>query len=736
MPLLDQFLISNSEIISKLKEFSFLFDISESEITPSSSKFYLQLVIERILNKLLYEFEESRKKKIIFQLISFLLSAQHFISLNLPKTHTITQFNLNKTYFIEDIIEIIDEIVQKLKLQAINDDIFGDLYQELIHSDSRHDAGEYYTPKWLVQNIIDDIWGKIENLFQKTKHVRILDPSCGSGIFLIYILNKGINLGIFSTVDDIICSIYGFDINNLSLNMAKANFLLILILNPNLNIIDLTELKINPFRNINTLITINSKKKLENYLEGTMQPDVFNSFDILIGNPPWLTLKSIQNLNYQEVIKNQFFSYKLITKKQTHLFTQLEIASLFYNKSIDLYLKQKGLICFVMPKSVILHTKQNESFQKFLFPKSKLVKIWDLQNIQNLFGMPSCVLFGIKGMNTTYPVDLLIFNGVKTKESGEKKKVLYEITLSNYDSIKKENKISFYFDKFKVGASIFPRNLYFIQINNEKNKFIEIRTDPDINQIAKKQWKNIFIEGIVNKIFLFHTLLAWELLPFGFLSLRLILLPISITKTNQIELIPLENMDDKSRDWFIKANEYWIRNNTEKSKRRFRTLNDRLNYNNLLIKQELRQFIVLYSGTGTNICSCVISRKELSNLYSEKISFIADVKTWLFETDNELEAHYLSAILNSSILNNLIKPLQPQGLGGGRAIHRRPLEFPIGKFDKTNVQHMKLAKISLQAHNIIKAQIQKETIKTRKQGRELIKDELKEINKIVTKLLN
>ena len=183
-------------------------------------------------------------------------------------------------------------------------------------------------------------------------------------------------------------------------------------------------------------------------------------------------------------------------------------------------------------------------------------------------------------------------------------------------------------------------------------------------------------------------------------------------------------MDEGSKNWFTKVNEYWMRNNTEKSKKRFKTLNDRLNYNNLLIKQELKQYTVLYSGTGTNICSCVIDRKELSNEYYKNMPFIADVKTWLFETDNKLEAHYLSAILNSSVLNKLIKPLQPQGLGGGRAIHRRPLEFPIRKFDETNEEHVNLATFSLHAHTQIRTQISKGKINTRKHGRELLKNEL------------
>ena len=194
-------------------------------------------------------------------------------------------------------------------------------------------------------------------------------------------------------------------------------------------------------------------------------------------------------------------------------------------------------------------------------------------------------------------------------------------------------------------------------------------------------------------------------------------------------------MDIDSRKWFSTINSVWQENSTETSKKRFPLINDRLNYNNLLLKQELKDYIVLYSGTGTNICSCVINRHVAENIDNNEIRFIPDVKTWIFQTNIKDEAYYLSAILNSKTINDLIKPLQPQGLGGARAIHRRPLQFPIQQFDENNTNHLTLAAISFQVHELIQSKTRSGLIKKRKQARELIKNDLANIDLIVKELL-
>jgi type I restriction-modification system DNA methylase subunit len=47
----------------------------------------------------------------------------------------------------------------------------------LVDPDTRHDLGEFYTPDWLAEIMLDHV-------LAENPDVRLLDPACGSGTFL------------------------------------------------------------------------------------------------------------------------------------------------------------------------------------------------------------------------------------------------------------------------------------------------------------------------------------------------------------------------------------------------------------------------------------------------------------------------------------------------------------------------------------------------------------------------
>ena len=107
-----------------------------------------------------------------------------------------------------------------------------------------------------------------------------------------------------------------------------------------------------------------------------------------------------------------------------------------------------------------------------------------------------------------------------------------------------------------------------------------------------------------------------------------------------------------------------------------------------------------------------------------------------FESDEESEAHYLSAILNSEIISKIIKPLQPRGLFGARAIHRRPLLFAIPKFNGNDDMHLKLADIGKECHEKVKAMKFAQKNNVRAEVRNKLRGEITDINKNVSKFIN
>ncbi len=123
------------------------------------------------------------------------------------------------------------------------------------------------------------------------------------------------------------------------------------------------------------------------------------------------------------------------------------------------------------------------------------------------------------------------------------------------------------------------------------------------------------------------------------------------------------------------------------------TFIDRLNFQNGLAFQNTQsRFVVLYIAAGTNICSAVIDRSKIDDL-----PFITDHKTYVYFTDDEDHAYYLTAFLNGNTPNELIKPFQSRGLQGERDIHKKILEAPLPRFDAGNPDHRALSATAQQA---------------------------------------
>lgn len=54
-----------------------------------------------------------------------------------------------------------------------------EFYSSLVDGQIRHDLGEYYTPDWLAQHLLNQAG------YNGDIHTKVLDPACGSGTFLV-----------------------------------------------------------------------------------------------------------------------------------------------------------------------------------------------------------------------------------------------------------------------------------------------------------------------------------------------------------------------------------------------------------------------------------------------------------------------------------------------------------------------------------------------------------------------
>ncbi|MEM3710065.1 MAG: N-6 DNA methylase [Nitrososphaerales archaeon] len=477
-------------------------------------------------------------------------------------------------------------------------------------------------------------------------------------------------------------------------------------------------------------------------------------FDILVGNPPWIAMRYVENKSYQDFLKEQVLSYRLLKSDQVQLFTHMEVATLCYCRAADLYLKNQGVIAFVMPRSVLTGAFHHESFRLLKEPKMKLIKILDMEDVSLLFNVPSCVLIAAKGESTSYPVFARRYTGTLERKNSRLSEATNSLTVSDYmyEPPKALVKHSYYHDRVKQGATIVPRSVWFVDFEVQPTLGVidtgkpRVKTSKEIKVVAKKPWTDIELKGNIEAEFIYGTILGGEIIPFSYLKMRPIAIPAEPLATGY-KLLDVKELRNRGAvhmaDWLEKAQAIWEKLATERSIRDYPRLITWLDYLGKLTQQNPRsRYVVLYNTSGTNLVSCVVRKESLPefNLNGAKIkpkNFVAESTTYFYETEDETEAHYICAILNSPMINNTIKPLQPRGLWGERHIHRRPFMLPVPRFDKSNSHHIRLAELSMKCYaKVSSLKLTKTTSAgARQETKEAVSEELKEIDIITSKLL-
>lgn len=166
---------------------------------------------------------------------------------------------------------------------------------------------------------------------------------------------------------------------------------------------------------------------------------------------------------------------------------------------------------------------------------------------------------------------------------------------------------SYYADKFKQGATIVPRNFFFIEIIGDKDltgkNIVAVKTDAEQQKKAKKPWKDYILEGQIETVFLCKTSLSESVYPFLISSIPNIVLPV-LRIDSKYELLSANEIREKgyryASDWFFNAEKIWNKERPVSFKNK--PLIDRLNYQKGLINQNPNaNVIVLYNASGKNI---------------------------------------------------------------------------------------------------------------------------------------
>ncbi|MCX7695109.1 MAG: N-6 DNA methylase [Caloramator sp.] len=258
--------------------------------------------------------------------------------------------DLKETYeAIKEKGNVIGRFIDKWKI----DGYIGEFYENIKNIEEKKTTGSFYTPKVIVDFITKDLAEKIDSL----KDVRILDPSCGGGYFLIGMYNALLEKGFDKK--DIMDSLYGYDIDE--------------------NAVMITTLELYRLSGILPKNIIKKDFLFEDNL----------SYNYIIGNPPYIGHKMIDK-DYRAKLK----------EKYSEVFSdKADLSYCFIKKSVD-YLKEKGRLIFFTSR-YMLEALYGEGIREYILKCGSIESIVDFYGVRLIkgVGVDNIILSFIKSMD-------------------------------------------------------------------------------------------------------------------------------------------------------------------------------------------------------------------------------------------------------------------------------------------------------------------------------------------------
>jgi type I restriction-modification system DNA methylase subunit len=317
--------------------------------------------------------------------------------------------------------------------------------------DVRKAGGVYYTPEYIVDYIVKNTVGKqLQELpVTKIKKLRILDPACGSGSFLIRAYEEMLNyyrtekkrikkeaegqeklnlehddksrrLTIFEKRDILRNHIFGVDIDEQAVEVTKLSLMLKMLEDefiaiPGNNILPMLDSNI---RCGNSLISGDTLELKRYFGEDYYKVKPFNwkdrfktimidegGFDVVIGNPPY-------GASLTPSIK------KYLSKKYSFV-SDFETSQYFIAES-ERISKQYGKISFIVPNTLFLNIYA-EKFRHFIASSFSIAQLANLSEIDVFKGatVRTMIPFLSKGKIKKTNIRFVIFQDeVNLKEVG------------------------------------------------------------------------------------------------------------------------------------------------------------------------------------------------------------------------------------------------------------------------------------------------------------------------------
>lgn len=265
-------------------------------------------------------------------------------------------------------------------------EFISNVYELFIGQDQQENRGAYYTPLFLVDYILSETVEKKFLTEPESYNCKVLDPSCGSGIFLVETLRKIIeqfqlnNPTYLKNPDHYkkqlkrLASenIFGIDKDKSAVNVAIFSIYLTLLDYQEPSDIESFKFPLLYNRNFFSEDFFNAKAEFNTQLEKI-------SFEFILGNPPWKRGKG-----EKKPLFDQYITERRKLEKNKYLYeieiSNSEIAQAFILRVSD-FSQAKTKVGFIAT-SKVLYNLNARGFRKYLLDRFTINKVFELAPVR------------------------------------------------------------------------------------------------------------------------------------------------------------------------------------------------------------------------------------------------------------------------------------------------------------------------------------------------------------------
>ncbi|CCJ34242.1 Eco57I restriction-modification methylase domain-containing protein [Caloramator australicus] len=272
---------------------------------------------------------------------------------------------------LKEFLDDLDKAYQSLINGIIDLSIFdkwgeslGDTYQRLKNKEEKKKMGSVYTPYEVIKYMVDSSLSFED--YRKNPNLKILDPSCGGGFFLIYVYEKLLGyaekLNIKNAKEHVVNNnIYGMDLDDVALKI--------------------------------TILEVYKRSRImpKNIVCGDFLFDVQDEFDVIIGNPPYMGHKVLLK-DYRERLRENFGDV---------FYDKGDLSYCFIKKSLESLMDGGKLIFFI--SRYLLEAQHASGIRNFILNNSSIEKIIDFYGIRVFknAGIDNIIIYLIKAERKT-----------------------------------------------------------------------------------------------------------------------------------------------------------------------------------------------------------------------------------------------------------------------------------------------------------------------------------------------